>query len=204
MKLTTRGFTQNVILNSFQNLHLVKTQGFTLIELLVVVLIIGILAAVALPQYRYAVDKSRIMKIVAILKEVKSAQEVYYLEHGKYASDWTQLNISFNGSLSSWNRMNNTQLKTGTLTLLLDANGWAYIPGQTGVVATSTELPYMGFVAFYEHLNNTSWPNGKISCYAQKPNGAPTWEQVNLCKKLTGRTSHSEGYGGWWERFDFK
>ncbi|WP_428074772.1 type IV pilin protein [Candidatus Avelusimicrobium luingense] len=68
-------------------------QAFTLIELLVVVLIIGILAAVALPQYTKVVERSKSAQALTLLNAVAQAQLAYLLANGEYATKFDDLAI---------------------------------------------------------------------------------------------------------------
>ncbi len=72
-------------------------KGFTLIELLVVVLIIGILASIAIPQYFKVVEKARVAEAMSLISSVKSAEERYLARGGVYTSDFTQLDIMYSG-----------------------------------------------------------------------------------------------------------
>ena len=67
-------------------------KGFTLIELLVVVLIIGILAAIALPQYTKAVERSRMAEAVQVLGDLATAQSIFYMQHNAFATSLDDLN----------------------------------------------------------------------------------------------------------------
>ena len=59
-------------------------QGFTLIELLIVVLIIGILASIAMPQYQLAVTKAKVVSILPLMRSWKNALQLYKLQSGSY------------------------------------------------------------------------------------------------------------------------
>ena len=73
-------------------------KAFTLIELLVVVLIIGILAAVAVPQYQKAVEKSRIAAALPVMENVKKNMELYLMEHGWPSSETSFLRCGEGGA----------------------------------------------------------------------------------------------------------
>ena len=69
-------------------------KGFTLIELLVVVLIIGILAAIALPLYVRAVERSHMVEAVVQLKNLETAENIFYMTRGRYSNSLTELNTT--------------------------------------------------------------------------------------------------------------
>ena len=69
-------------------------KGFTLIELLVAVLIIGILSSIALPQYRKAVDKAKLQKLVIQGRSLLEAQQLFVIANGSMTNDLDSLDIT--------------------------------------------------------------------------------------------------------------
>ena len=63
-----------------------STGGFTLIELLVVVLIIGILAAIAVPQYFKVVEKGKAAEAITTFDSIRGAEERYLAANGNYCT----------------------------------------------------------------------------------------------------------------------
>ena len=150
-------------------------QAFTLIELLVVVLIIGILAAVAVPQYQLAVGKTRIAQMRSIAKQVKDAEEAYYLANGEYTTDWDLLALSLDG--------NTSQME---VTLRLAPKAVYVQMNQIGVL----------LIAGLDHGNEGTWWNkGASACYARNNNQLAK----NLCHHISKRdpTTCENSNGTW-------
>lgn len=68
-------------------------KGFTLVELLVVVLIIAILAAVALPQYTTAVERSRATEALTLMAAIAESAQRYRFHQNAWPTSWAQLDV---------------------------------------------------------------------------------------------------------------
>ena len=85
-----------------KNANMGRLGGFTLIELLVVVLIIGILAAMALPQYFKAVERSRMAEAVTLMDSIVKAQRRKFMQTNRYARHFEGLDVAPKGATGVW------------------------------------------------------------------------------------------------------
>ena len=66
---------------------LTSKKGFTMLELLMVIIVIGILASLAIPQYQGFMEKARVAEARNVISSIKSAQELYFLENAQYGAE---------------------------------------------------------------------------------------------------------------------
>jgi prepilin-type N-terminal cleavage/methylation domain-containing protein len=164
-------------------------KGFTLIELLVVVLIIGILATIALPQYQTAVDKSKFVQIQAVISDLAKEFEMYRLIHGDYpsADQWSEICPTISLEYPGCNCIDTTaHIKCYDFTIDM------YKGEEKNLFAGKLDQSY----AFGLFLQNSQYPNKRECC--AKQNDA---RNEKLCKSLTGkntpwRTVGSSALGG--------
>ncbi|MBU2575374.1 MAG: prepilin-type N-terminal cleavage/methylation domain-containing protein [Elusimicrobia bacterium] len=144
--------------------------GFTLIELLVVVLIIGILASIAVPQYFRVVEKARVAEAMSVFSNIKSAEERHLARSGAYTADFKQLDISYADATPT---ALPTQSYTAAITLGACAIGPCYVITCTRHTNNSTVSPRYGLYSL-----NVNVPELPTPLIASCPGGGSNCDEL--------------------------
>ena len=135
-------------------------KGFTLIELLVVVLIIGSLAAMAMPQYFKAVERSRMTEADTLLGSIAQAQRRKFLQRNSFTTNYKGLDVSPKDSSGS------TYYTKGNPTTGANGNGFAVVLSGTGFtdgIARATRHAASGTLQ-YQYRLERYYQGDNVTC----------------------------------------
>jgi type IV pilus assembly protein PilA len=107
-------------------------KGFTLIELLIVVVIIGILAAIAIPKFAATKDKAKLASVKTDLRNTETAQEAYFSDFTTYGT-MAQLNAASGFTLSPGNLTTAQAAAAGGYSLTIQNASISGVPNQCHV-----------------------------------------------------------------------
>ena len=164
-------------------------KGFTLIELLVVVLIIGILSAVALPQYQKAVRKAKFVELRLHAKTIADAQKLYYMANGTWAASLDELDIEVPLQRDKYSYFNGPRdYGIGYEWVVLVAHRPGTVPAQQAVMQSSSYEA--GIIYLLDPINKGGSETTNKALFNQDSGtgGNRTW-------RITKRTTCSF-YGG--------